>query len=371
MSITDSESEEPGPKKKKARKARKSKKAKAAKAAKAADKGVGGTARFPRHTVERSLRIPKAIIEQNAGKECSEADAAKYLGVGLGGPFRLEISSAIKYGFLSRPRAGYVEVTERARQAIRPQKPGDEIEALRQAVLEAPEICDVYMHYRGEDLPDGSFFENALVDKFKIPLEKVAEFIEIFLASLQSAQLIEKRGDKFRILDINIASPDKSDAGASPKKSIAAKTAPGDSCFVVMPFSGAIGGYYQYIYEPAIRKAGLTPMRADADIFGTGKIIDQIWAGINSAKVLVAELTTRNPNVFYELGLAHALNKPVVLVSSNEKDVPFDLQHIRVIYYDVNDPFWGQKLIEKVAENILSALKNPEEAVFKRALDSK
>jgi hypothetical protein len=99
--------------------------------------------------------------------------------------------------------------------------------------------------------------------------------------------------------------------------------------------------------------------------------MDQIWSGINAAKVLVAELTSRNPNVFYELGLAHALNKPVVLVSSNEPDVPFDLKHIRVIYYDVTDPFWGQKLIDKVAENILSALKNPEEAVFGRALSAR
>ncbi len=98
--------------------------------------------------------------------------------------------------------------------------------------------------------------------------------------------------------------------------------------------------------------------------------MDQIWSGINNAKVLVAELTSRNPNVFYELGLAHALDKPVVLVSSNEIDVPFDLKHIRVIYYDMTDPFWGQKLLEKVAENILSALKNPEEAVFKKALQS-
>ena len=63
-------------------------------------------------------------------------------------------------------------------------------------------------------------------------------------------------------------------------------------------------------------------------------------------------------------------NKPVVLVSSNETDVPFDLQHIRVIYYDVSDPFWGNKLIEKVAENILSALKNPEEAIFKSAIEA-
>jgi hypothetical protein len=81
-------------------------------------------------------------------------------------------------------------------------------------------------------------------------------------------------------------------------------------------------------------------------------------------------INKRNPNVFYELGLAHALKKPVVLVSSNSDDVPFDLQHIRVIYYYVTDPFWGQKLIEKVAENILSAIKNPEEAIFQRALES-
>lgn len=138
----------------------------------------------------------------------------------------------------------------------------------------------------------------------------------------------------------------------------------GDSCFVMMPFSSPIGDYYSSIYKPAIEKAKLVPVRADNEIFGAGNIMDQVWSGINSAKVLVAELTTKNPNVFYELGIAHALQKPVVLVSSNEDDVPFDLKHIRVIYYDKNDPFWGQKLLNKVAENIISALKNPEEAIF-------
>ncbi|MBU4373943.1 MAG: hypothetical protein KJ714_05780 [Euryarchaeota archaeon] len=144
-----------------------------------------------------------------------------------------------------------------------------------------------------------------------------------------------------------------------------------DTCFVMMPFADPIGQYYSIIYKPAIEKAGLTPFRADDEIFSTGKIIDQVWKGINSAKVLVAELTSRNANVFYELGLAHALQKPVVLVSSNEEDVPFDLHHIRVIYYNVTDPFWGQKLIDKIAENVISALKNPEEALFKTALAQK
>jgi hypothetical protein len=71
------------------------------------------------------------------------------------------------------------------------------------------------------------------------------------------------------------------------------------------------------VYQPAIDRAKLKSVRADAEIFGTGKIIDQIWNGIHAARVLVAELTGRNPNVLYELGLAHALRKPVVLVSSN------------------------------------------------------
>jgi hypothetical protein len=134
----------------------------------------------------------------------------------------------------------------------------------------------------------------------------------------------------------------------------------------MMPFAEPTGGYYKTIYEPAIQKSGLRSVRADDDIFATGKIVDQIWSGIQSAKVLVAELTGRNPNVFYELGLAHALQKPVVLVSATEKDVPFDVQHIRVIYYNVLDPFWGEKLIAKIAENILSAIKNPAEAILRQ-----
>ncbi|MBN8962620.1 MAG: hypothetical protein J0H71_15915 [Rhizobiales bacterium] len=337
---------------------------------KKANNGNGSSARYPRHSIEKALRIPRAIIEQNAGKECSDRDSARFAGVGFNGPYKVELSSALKYGFLTRQTPGHVTVTDRARQAIRPQKLGDEIDAFRQAILDAPDISEVYKHYRGENLPDGTFFENALVDKFGIPAAEVPKFTDIFLSSLKTAHLLEPQGDKQRVLDITDSS-ERTAANPSLKKAARdAKIDSNETCFVVMPFAEPIGGYFSKIYEPAIRKAGLRPVRADADIFGTGKIIDQIWSGINSARVLVAEMTTRNANVFYELGLAHALQKPVVLVSSNEADVPFDLKHIRVIYYDVSDPFWGEKLIDKVAENIVSALKNPDEAIFQRALES-
>ena len=157
--------------------------------------GDGTAAKFPRHSVEKALRIPRGIIDQNAGKDCSDREAAAFTGVGFAGPFSVELSSAIKYGFLERPKPGHVRVSGRARQALRPQNPGDEIDALRQAILEAPDISAVYKHYRGENLPDGKFFENALVDKFGIPPGKVTEFTDIFLASLKAANLIEQRGD--------------------------------------------------------------------------------------------------------------------------------------------------------------------------------
>ena len=336
-------------------------------------KNRSGTAiakpKYPRHSISKAMRIPRAILDQNAGHDCTYKQAAGFVGVGLAGPFRVEISSGIKYGLLERPTTGRLKLSELARKILRPQSPTAELAGLRETVMKAPEISNVYNHYRGENLPDKKFFDNALIEKFGIPADKLEEFTSIFQETLADAKLLDRHNNKVRILDISDAGMGSEAADERIKKlGKDVKAAASDRCFVMMPYALPHGDYYSKVYEPAIKKAGLTAVRADADLFGTGKIMDQIWAGINSAKVLVAELTTRNPNVYYELGLAHALEKPVVLISSNEEDVPFDLQHIRVIYYDVMDPFWGQKLLDKVAENILSAIKNPEEAIFKSAI---
>jgi hypothetical protein len=264
---------------------------------------------------------------------------------------------------------GKLKLTDLARRILRPTSTEDAIKGYREAVLKAPDVSDVYKHYRGENFPDDeTFFRNAVVDTYHIPEADFPDFKKIFLDSLETAKLLQKHGDKTRVIDVSeeIGEPDEKSSRLK-KLGAGAAVKAGDTCFVMQPFAAPHGDYYEKIFKPAIEKTNLQPVRADADIFATGKIIEQVWRGINAAKVLVAELSTRNPNVFYELGLAHALNKPVVLVSSNEPDVPFDLHHIRVIYYDVTDPFWGNKLIEKVAENILSALTHPEEAIFKTA----
>lgn len=327
--------------------------------------GVAG-AKYPKDSLAKCLRIPQGILDQNAGNECTDREAAAFAKIGWGGPTAVEISSTLKYGLLERPSAGKVKPTERSRKIIRPQESRDRLDGLRDGVLDAPVIGDFYRRYRGENLPDQEFLVNAAVDSFKVPKEKVEDFLTVFRQTLKDAELLEEvLGGKTRVLDV---SPVEAGSEASEdqlkKLSKGVSVAATDSCFVVMPFAEPLGGYYNTVYQPAIDLAKLRAVRADAEIYGTGKIIDQIWDAIRSARVLIAELTGRNPNVMYELGMAHALRKPVVLVSSNEEDVPFDIRHVRVIYYDMRDPFWGKKLIEKVAENILSALKNPEEAIL-------
>lgn len=330
-------------------------------------KGAVGTTAFPKHSILACLRIPKAILEKNAGKECNYKAASKFAGLAYSGDIGVEISSATKYGLLERPNTGMVKPTELLRRIVRPKEQNDEIAALREAVQQAPIIGDFYKYYRGENLPESQFLRNTAIDTYKVSEDKVDSFIQVLTQTLEDAKLLEDVGDgQRRVLDVTYSSstPPETSGETLKKLSKGVSIQTGDICFVMQPFITPLGDYFAAIYEPAIKKAGLSAMRADAEIFGTGKIIDQIWSGINSARVLVAELTTRNANVFYELGLAHALRKPVILVSSNRDDVPFDLGHVRVIYYDVTDPFWGNKLIEKVAENILQALKDPNDAIL-------
>lgn len=133
-------------------------------------------------------------------------------------------------------------------------------------------------------------------------------------------------------------------------------------CFIIMPFGGWFDKYYLDIYIPAIEAAGFDAKRAD-DLYRPGNIVNDIWSYTKEATVLLADLTNKNPNVFYELGLAHAITKPAVLITASMDDVPFDLRSLRVIEYDKNSPKWGELLQEKITKALLETLKNPKDAI--------
>ncbi|MHC4696546.1 MAG: hypothetical protein ACYTFA_07385 [Planctomycetota bacterium] len=125
-----------------------------------------------------------------------------------------------------------------------------------------------------------------------------------------------------------------------------------------MPFGSYFDGYYTNIYAPAITDAGLKPTRAD-DLYRPSTIVSDIWTQTNQAKLVLADLTGKNPNVFYELGLAHALAKPAILVTASMEDVPFDLRALRGLHYDKNQPRWGDTLKQNIVQAIQEIMAEP------------
>jgi hypothetical protein len=148
------------------------------------------------------------------------------------------------------------------------------------------------------------------------------------------------------------------------KKASSSKAAPPlDKCFVISPFGGWHDEYFTAIFCPAIKAAGLEPARAD-DLFRSSNIVHDIWHLVVTSRVLLADLTDKNPNVFYELGLAHAARKPVLLLTQSMDDVPFDLRALRIIEYDVEHPSWGQVLRENIKQGLNETLESPERSVL-------
>ena len=118
---------------------------------------------------------------------------------------------------------------------------------------------------------------------------------------------------------------------------------------VMMPFGAAFNPVYEAV-KKACQALRLNPVRVD-EIYGPTHIIDDVFRTIEQSKLVVSDLTGRNPNVLYETGLAHARNRDVIMIVQNEEDVPFDLRHIRYVSYLPNSQGL-EKLTVELTETI-------------------
>jgi hypothetical protein len=126
-------------------------------------------------------------------------------------------------------------------------------------------------------------------------------------------------------------------------------------CFVIMPFDEKYNSVYEHIIKPVVKVLGLEAKRGD-DLLDVKEIIQDIWSYINKAKLIIADLSSKNPNVFYEVGLSHAIGKKVILITNNIEDVPFDLRHLRCITYH-DSIGGGEKLKNSLIQNIKQVMK--------------
>jgi hypothetical protein len=187
---------------------------------------------------------------------------------------------------------------------------------------------------------------NVVANKNEVGTIKVSRSESAIL--LKEIQELNTRVSKFMSKDTSISSHSNA-VEISPRL-----------CFVIMPFSQEeLTDIYEYFIKPSIEEnCDLVCERGD-DVFGSNIIMEDIRGSIGKARIIVADLTGRNPNVFYEVGIAHALDKQVLLLSQSMSDVPFDLRHRRVLVYD-NTPKGCKKLEKSLVENVRAMLRDAE-----------
>jgi hypothetical protein len=126
--------------------------------------------------------------------------------------------------------------------------------------------------------------------------------------------------------------------------------------FVIMPFAEPYDSLYREVITPVADDAGFEIVRVD-EIHGPGISLDDIQQQIEQSHAVVAEISTHNPNVFYELGYAHALRKPAVILVRREEGtkMPFDVRSYRAIFYD--DTIGGKRNVERNLRQHLDAIR--------------
>jgi CRP-like cAMP-binding protein len=123
--------------------------------------------------------------------------------------------------------------------------------------------------------------------------------------------------------------------------------------FMVMPYQDSLNNIYEYNIKKTAEELGLKIRRAD-DFFSKHAIITEIWSVTFQSKLVIVDCTGKNPNVFYELGIAHTLGRPVILIAQNEEDIPFDIRHQRYILYDMT--MEGRKKLESNLQDAIRKL---------------
>jgi nucleoside 2-deoxyribosyltransferase len=106
-------------------------------------------------------------------------------------------------------------------------------------------------------------------------------------------------------------------------------------CFVVMPFRPELNYFYLYFRKHLEEKHGLLVERGDSQVL-TKALIEKIREQIHRADLIIADVTGANPNVFYEIGLAHAFQRAIVFLTQDPPEkVPVDLRQFEFIQYDL------------------------------------
>lgn len=346
---------------------------------------------YPIGTFEDSYEFAKSIYEFGTGQKVRRLALFNHIGKSPdSGPSRMLIVNSGKYGLT---RGGYqsefLELTDQG--LIIYQDEGSEREKHKAKLKLAIEDIEVfnflYNRFKGNKLPNQAVISDIIKEEYKnIEASDIKQVIDLFIVNAQYLKLLKVISGAERLINFEhcLEEFDNFQGGKRPIAQLNGETVRiSDSisdksnlksleeiCFYIT----AIGEensierkhsdlFLGSIVEPALESLNLKVVRAD-QIDKPGTITKQIIEYLSKAKLVIADLSFNNPNVFYELAIRHAFRLPTVQIVRKGDKIPFDVSNSRTIIIDTTDIY---SLIPKldtykseISSQVRQALEDPD-----------
>lgn len=341
---------------------------------------------FPACSFMEAMELAQSVLEYGAGQAVRRISVFDHIGKSPeSGPSRQWITNANKYGLIKGGyQAEHLELTPDGAKAV-----DDEISKREQAkariklaIDDIPIFKGLFERFSGNKLPARA----ALIDAAKeleIPEDFSEEAVDTFIVNIRDLGLLQTLSGAERIISVDHlldTLPTQQTPSRTPSTQphsnqggqlVTLEQANFENtCFYITPI-GDEGSeprkhsdlFLGSIVEPALEQFSLQVIRADA-IDKPGVITRQIIDYLLRARLVIADLSYHNPNVFYELAIRHAARLPVVQIIRAADRIPFDLNQVRTIKIDTSDIFSLVPKIDtyrsEIANQVRRALDNPD-----------
>ena len=357
---------------------------------------------FPASSFKQASELAEAMLEIGGGaREVRRVTLFDHLGRSPeSGPSRQSVTNSARYGLTEGSYAAEtLTLTGDGHKAVNPDaSPRERARAqFHLAVENIAPFNALYERFSGNKLPAQQVMRDFLTSEQNMSEEDAKEAVELFILNAREIGLIQTLSGAERILTLDHMLdelPKAADTkprveingsgnGAGLQAAIApitrmTPTPTGDlekTCFYITPI-GEEGSEQRkhadlllgQIVEPAVEELGLelAVVRADK-MTQPGMISQQILQHVLGARLVVADLSFHNPNVFYELAIRHATKLPTVLISRTAERIPFDIADLRVVRLDMTDIYTFVPQMEawraELTQHARQALEQPDAAV--------
>jgi len=341
---------------------------------------------FPAASFEEALGLAKAMHKLAAGQPIRRLTLFDELGKSPeSGASRQWIVNANKYGLIKGSYAAeWLELTEDGSRASSEDTPAIDRSRIffKLGIQQIPTFNSLFERFVNNKLPTSSVLVDSAIQS-GTPADLAKEAVETFIVNLKFIGILQTLSGAERIVPLDHVLEQQrghSLVQTSPMASVApimqmATSQAGHNAFQTACFYiTAIGSedseerrhsdlFLGSLVEPALEEFGLQVLRADG-IEEPGMITQQIIEYLVRARLVIADLSFHNPNVFYELAIRHAMRLPTVHIIRKADRIPFDINQFRTIQIDNTDIYSLVPKIEtyraQIASQVRSALENTD-----------